>query len=1063
MSDVDKWLIDIGLAHLAQTFARAEIDFDGLKLVTDQDLREMQIPLGSRRKLLVALAAMGHPSVPELEYGQSERRQLTILFCDMVDSTRYATQLDPEDFSELTQRYLGRCGIIARSHGGFVANYVGDALQVLFGYPLAEEDDAERALALALDLIEAVPNIESPDGVSPKVRIGIASGLVVVGDVKGAPKGVSIVAFGPVPNLAQRLQALADPQTILVDQNTYASVRRSFEFQDRGVVDVKGFSEPTHVWRVDKPLSGGTRFGGFRLTRLVARKKEIEKILGLWEQVSERSAAHWLVLKGEPGIGKSRLLFEVSRRLPAGRALTMQCNATHSDSALFPFLQLLRQECSFSSTLPAAAREELEALLVAGDVPLTDSMPIMARLLAIDPPGYPPSPLTPTEQQAIIRRVFVEWLRRLALRAPLLLAIEDIQWMDPSSINLLETLYEESPDFPALVLMTTRHDSMEFGNFQTRLMTMPIKRLTSKQASLLLDSVATGASLVSGVYHSVLAKAEGVPLYVEELARSALDLAVASDDVKGGYDDGLAVPNNLQSALLARLDRLGEGKRIAQIAAVIGREFDAVMLAQVAEIPFEALTSQLERLTKVGLISPQPLSGQPRYAFAHILIQEAARGTLLREKRRQLHAKVAALIEETQSDIATDHPELLAQHIADAGDYERAAVQWLAAGIKVGRTWAKIEAANMFAKGLACLRKLPPSQHRDEKELRLELERGDVLYAARGYVTREGSAAYRNVMKLSETLDDAEAAIRALDGLFGTAFNSARFNDAEWASNQLLTIGRKQNNVKATVLGIQFLGMCAFSRGRLQEAKAYLDQALEYRSFADVVGSDYPSMSMIYISWTLQLLGEEQEAMRFFLEAEVQARQQEDYRLAACLGDGCILMALRHDLEMLSPMIEELIPLARRNGFQLWENMAHFFEGWVLVMSSRSATGVQQMRSVCDTMGEQEIDKTCFLGILAESYLSLGQNDDAAQTIEQALSLAERTGERYFIAELLRLRGELQARATTGMAEAKAMLRKSAAVARRQGAKTWLIRTKRTLLTLDGRQASTAGNRALLG
>jgi class 3 adenylate cyclase/tetratricopeptide (TPR) repeat protein len=1060
MSDVDKWLIDIGLAHLAQTFARAEIDFDGLKLVTDQDLREMRIPLGPRRKLLAALAAMDFLSPTRPEDEQNERRQLTILFCDMVDSTRYAAQLDPEDFSELTQHYLARRSAIARSHGGFVANYVGDALQVLFGYPLAEQDDAERALALAHDLVEAVPRIEAPYGIQPQVRIGIASGLVVVGDVKGAPQGVSTVAFGPVPNLAQRLQSLAAPQAILVDQNTYASVRHSFGFHDLGAMDVKGFVEPTHVWHVGKPVAAGSRFGRAKPTRLVARRKEIEKLLGLWHQVSRDGAAAWLALTGEPGIGKSRILFETAKRLPAARVLTVQCNAIHSDSALFPFLQLFRQQCHLSSALSAdEAREKLEALMAESSIALAESMPIMTRLLAIDPTGYPRSTLTSTEQQTIVRKVFVDWLCRLAVHEPLLLAIEDMQWMDPSSVDLLDVLHQQSPDFPALVLITTRNSSVELGRQQVLLETIPIERLTSKQASSLLESVASGMPLLSDIHNSVLSKAEGVPLYLEELARSALDSAASDDEAGDGGDAGLAVPNNLQSAMLARLDRLGEGKRIAQIAAVIGREFDIAMLAQVANVSVDALTQQLERLAEMGLVAPQAPGEPSRYAFSHILIQEAARGTLLRERRRQLHARVAGLIEETRSDIASEHPEILAQHIADAGDYERAADQWLAAGVKVGQTWAKVEAASMFAKGLDCLRKLPSSHRRDEKELRLELERGDVLYAARGYVTREGSAAYRNVMRLSEALGDAEAAIRALDGLFGTAFNSARFNDAEWAGNQLMAIGSKQKSVKALVLGIQFLGMCAFSRGRLQEARAYFDRALEYRWAADQIGSDYPSMSMIYLSWTLQLLGDEEHAIRMFQEAETDARQQTDYRLAACLGDGCLLMALRHDLEMLAPMIEELIPLARRNGFQLWENMAHFFAGWMMAMTSGSAAGLQQMRQVCDTMGEQEIDKTCFLGILAESYLSLGRNEEAAQTIEQALSLAGRTGERYFIAELLRLKGDLQARSAMGMLEAKVALRKSAAIARRQGAKTWLARTQATLLSLDDRPALTSRSR----
>ncbi|THK35927.1 tetratricopeptide repeat protein [Ensifer sp. MPMI2T] len=1050
MSDVDKWLAEIGLAHLAQTFARAQIDFDSVRLLTDEDLREMQIPLGPRRKLLAAVAGMGPMSTANALRKQPERRQLTILFCDMVGSTEYAARLDPEDFSDLTQSFLSRCTGLARSHGGFVANYAGDALQVLFGYPTAEEDDAERALALALDLLTAIPQIEAPGDARPNVRIGIASGLVVVGDVQGAPGGVSTVAFGPVPSLAQRLETLANPQTILVDQSTYASACRSFEFQDVGATTLKGFAEPVHVWRASKALPRGNRFNRTGLTPLIGRKSEIERVLAFWELVAEDRCARWLLLCGEPGIGKSRLLFEVVKRLPTARTLIAHCSSTHSNSALFPFLQLLRQECAISNALPTpVAKKRLEALLSVSSVPLSDSFPILARLLAVEQADYPPSELTSTEQQATVRRVFVEWLRHMARQGPLLLAIEDAQWMDPSSSSLLGALHEEVRDFAALVLITSRHDVLKFGNQRVRIDTMRIGRLTREEAGALVESVSSGATLASGVAQSLLRKAEGVPLYVEELAKSAVELTSSGGASRMQHDVPIEVPNNLQSALLARLDRLGEGKMIAQVAAVIGREFDVKMLARVADVPVHALKPQLERLTKVGLVSPQPFADWPRYAFTHVLLQEAACGALLRDRRRQLHARVADTIEKTEPNTAIEHPEVLAQHLDEAGQFERAADHWLAAGIKVGQTWAKVESANMFARGLECLRKLPPSSHRDRKELRLELERGDVLYATYGYVTREGSAAYRNVMRLSEALGDAEAAIRALDGLFGTAFNSASFSDAEWASNQLLDIGRKRQNIRALVLGMQFLGMCAFSRGRLKEARSYLGEALAHRSAAEEVGSDFPSMSMIYLSWTLQLLGQEEESLALFREAQARARQQTDYRLAACLGDGCILMALRHDATMLEAMIDELMPLARRNGFQLWLNMASFFQGWMLVMTRQNASGLEQMRQICDNMGEQEIDKTCYFGILAESYLRMSRIPEALQTVERALALAERTGERYFVAELLRLKGELKLKTSAEISEAQAMLRRSAAVARKQGAKTWELRARQTLAAME--------------
>ena len=1047
MSDIETWLMELGLAHLAQAFARAEIDFDSLRLLTDKDLRDMRIPLGPRRKLLSAIAGTGPlPPVGNLRK-PPERRQLTILFCDMVGSTEYAARLDPEDFSDLTQNYLNRCAGLAKSHRGFVANYVGDSLQVLFGYPAAEENDAERAVALALDLIAAVPQIKAPDGIRPNARIGIASGVVVVGDVKGAPEGVSTVAFGPIPNLAQRLETLADPNTILVDQSTYAAACDSFEFRDFGPSNLKGFVRPVHVWRVDKPLPRGNRFSRTTLTPLIGRENEMKRLVAIGKQAIENHCTHWLHLCGEPGIGKSRLLFEIAQKLQTARTMIAQCSPAHSNSALFPFLQLLKKECSISEALPApAATRSLESLLLAIDVPLAGSMPILTRLMAVDHAGYLPSELTTTEQQATIHRIFVAWLHHLANQGPLLLAIEDAQWIDPSSRSLLAALHEEVQDVPALVLITSREDRLKIDNLRPPVDTMRIGRLTYEHAGVLVDSVASGVKLASGVERSLLEKAEGVPLYLEELAKSALELTKSGDAFQTLRTPSIEVPSNLQSALLARLDRLGEGKRIAQVAAVIGREFDVKVLARVADISVDALKPQLERLTEVGLIGPQPFADWPRYAFTHVLLQEAACGALLRDRRRQLHARVAEMMEETEPTTATEHPEVLAQHLDEAGLFERAADRWLAAGIRAGQTWAKVEAANMFAKGLECLDRLPRSVHRDRKELRLELERGDVLYAAYGYVTHEGSAAYRNVMRLGEALGDADAAIRALDGLFGTAFNSARFDDAEWASKQLLEIGKKQENIRALVLGTQFLGMCSFSRGRLKLAKSYLTEALTHRTNADAVQSDFPSMSLIYLSWTLQLLGDEEKALALYLTALAEARQETDYRLAACLGNGCILMALRHDTGILEAMVDELIPLAKRNGFQLWLNMALFFQGWMLVMTRQDASGLLQMRHICDNMGEQEIDKTCYFGILAESYIRLGRISEASQTVDRAITLAAKTGENYFIAELLRLKGELSASAA--VSEARAALGRSVAIARKQGAKTWQSRAKQTLATL---------------
>jgi predicted ATPase len=629
-----------------------------------------------------------------------------------------------------------------------------------------------------------------------------------------------------------------------------------------------------------------------------------------------------------------------------------------------------------------------------------------------------------------------------------MLMIEDEQWIDPSSRKLLHNLMTQIPDMPMLLLVTSRnslfHKAAETGEADH----LKLARLSMAESGEMIEKLIEYSNLGRDVVKTLLSKAEGVPLFLEELVRSALELTPArSEHAATGGDVRLSVPVSLQSALLSRLDKLGGVKIVAQTAAVVGREFDLNTLAHVVGVSSEVLRPQIDQLVEVGLVAPQPFSNWPRYVFSHSLLQEAAYGALLRSRRRELHARVAQAIELVDPRTVMEHPEVLAQHYAAATIFERAVDYWLTAGRKLAATWAKVEAANMFAKGIECLGKVPPSPARDSRELELDIERGDVLYAAYGYMTAEGSAAYRNVMRLSETTRNIEAAIRALDGLFGTAFNSARFSDAEWSSQQLKELGHKENSVKALVLGLQFAGMCAFERGRFAEARQALDEALTYREHADAIGSDFPSMSMIYLSWALLMLGKDEEALGLLIEAEQESRGQSDYRLAACLGDGCIAMCLRQDFEALERLADELVPLATRNGFQLWLNLANFFSGWAKAVNRHDPSGLLQMQHIVDNMGEQEVDKTCYLGVLADGYLRMGRTDEAAAAVAQGLALADRTGEHYYTAELLRLRGEIL-RETNELAGAQIALSKAIDLAIRQGAKCWEARTRNSLAAL---------------
>ncbi|WP_077966018.1 AAA family ATPase [Ensifer adhaerens] len=1048
MDDVRKWLEGLGLAHFADIFTQSQVDGDSLRMLSEDDLREMEIPVGPRKKIAAAIKLLNADQVAKSFATSAERRQLTILFCDLVDSTGYATRLDPEDFTGLTKAYLAECTAAVRNHNGITANYAGDALQALFGYPIAEEDDAERALELAFDILQLVPRIEVA-GVPPlRVRIGIASGLVVVGDFVGAPAGVSTVALGSIPNLAQRLQTIAEPQTIMTDQRTYAAAAGAFEFSDCGSRTLKGFPAEVHVWRADRPKILENRFAKRReLTKLVGRQAEIEGLLALWQEVIERKRGQAAMIVGEPGIGKSRLLFEIQRRILRGTYLTLQCSSTYSNSALFPFLALLKRYAGIDGgDPPEIATAKLETVLALSTVPVSGSLPVFVELLAIDRHvvGHPSA-----RQRDLAHRILIDWLHHLSQIGPVLLSIEDEQWIDPSSSDVLEALVSEAGPFPILILITSR-DARRRTATGTDLRTVVLDRLPNEDARTLLHSLVAGHDIGDEITTQLLEKSEGVPLYVEELARAVLESGPCVEERgKNSHPLAVGVPSSIQSSLLSRLDKIGPGKVIAQIAAVVGREFDLSVVAEVCGQPPDIVETTLRRLVEAGLVMRQTSAGEPRYAFTHALLQEAARESLLKERRRELHAQVARTIDSINPKLAEEHPEVLAQHLAEAALFEEAAGRWLAAGRNTGRTWTKVEAANMFANGLACLARCPPSVERDRMELALELERGDVLYATFGYVTGEGSAAYRNVIRLSEKLGDAAAPIRALDGLFGTALNSGRFADAEWAGDELLAIGKTHDNLKAFVLGLQFKGMCFFSQGHFEQARDCLEQALLHVDRADEIGSDFPSMAMLYLSWTLQVTGHEESAIELYAAAEADARHRSSYQLAACLGNCCILYALRGEFRPLQYKLDELYTLAKANGFRMWTNVASFFQGWIMARGNDSL-GIVGMEQTRANLGEQEIDKSCYLGLLGESYLQAGDVKRAADTLDEALALVEHTGENYFTAELLRLRGEVEFRCGRTN-EAERYIRSAIAFACRQGATLWERKALQSLKALmDG-------------
>lgn len=1062
MDDIGPWLTALGLEQYIDSFRKQEVDLLSITLLSERDLKEMGVALGPRKKILSAIASLPPANFPQLS---ADRRHLTVLFCDMVASTEYADRLDPEDFRGLVVSFQQTCSAVVQRHGGVVVSYIGDAIAACFGYPVADEDDAESALRAGLEILETVATGAEAREQPLRIRLGVAGGQVVVGNTFGAPAGVSLAAFGHVPHLAARLQVLAEPNTFLADAATFQAANGAIEFADFGQHALKGFSDPVQVWQALRARALPSRFARrTRLTKLCGRDPEVRRLMKSWEDVSTKGRGQVVVISGEAGIGKSRLLNELQQRLQTSTQLMVQCSPAFVNSTLYPFLTVLKRQAGIEDTDPAEDKiRKLRSVLSVSEIPIGTALPIFTNLLSISTTGPDAvSDISSDRHRTITKQVFTDWIGYLARANPVLLFFEDEQWADMTSRELLDALIENLSSIPALILVSKRTELEGAQSEREDSLQLRLNPLNPEDARALIRDMNPLDPPSDEVVAFVLDRAEGVPLYIEELTRSALETGQPLDPSlpKHRSADG-GIPSSLQSLLLARLDRLGPAKEIAQIAATIGREFDVELLCEASGLPDHAVRAELTNLVHSGLIVPKAGTKGSDFLFKHALLQQAAHGTILRERRQQLHALIGKTMEMRDPEASSAYPELLAQHFADAAQFDRAADYWLLAGLKAGKTWAKVEAAQMLGKGIDAAKMMPDSPERSRRILQLELERGDVFYAAFGYVTGEGGESYHRAIQLSEELGDPEAPVRALDGLFGMHFNSGQFSDSIDASDRLIEIGEVSNNLKALVLGLQFKGMSLFCQGQLKTARQYLERALSHKARADEVGSDFPSMANIYLSWTMHILGNHEEALEFFREAEATVRRQSAYRLAACLGDGCILFAFREESATIVRLTGELLPLAQENGFNLWTKMAQFFRGWAMADIDGSVAGTVLMQDTVHALEDQEVDKSCYLGLLGRAYLRTGQFERAAETVTQGLNQSNKIGEHYYTAELLRLRGEVELRlGEPGVAEAS--FREAIAFAQEQAARSWEIKATESLSRLLRSQGRSSKVRSVL-
>jgi class 3 adenylate cyclase len=750
MQDLAQWLEKLGMSEYAERFAENDIDASVLPHLTDQSLKELSVSLGHRLKILAAIRGLGGPTPVASEpavapaeprpHDSAERRQVTVMFSDLVGSTALSARMDPEDLREIISAYQKCVAETVRRFGGFVAKYMGDGVLVYFGYPQAHEDDAERAVRAGLELIQAVGGLKS--SVPMQTRVGIATGLVVVGDLIGSGEAQERGIIGETPNLAARLQGIAEPDTVVIAVSTRRLLGNLFELRDLGSRDVKGISEPVQAWAAVRPSSVESRFEALRTatTPLVGRDEELDFLLRRWEQAKRGDG--WVVLiSGEPGIGKSRIAQTVVERISAEPHTRLRyfCSPLHEDSTLYPAITRLERAAGFQrEDNPEQRLDKLEAVLAQGTNDLTEAAPLLADLLSIPTSDrYPRLNLTPQKRKEKTLHAQLAQVEGLAARQPVLMVFEDMHWSDPSTREMLDLIVDRVSRLRVLVIITFRPEFATPWVGRPHVTMLNLNRLPPHQRAEMIAHVTRDKALPKEIADQIIERTDGVPLFIEELTKTVIESGIVTEAgdhyAMAGPVNALAIPTSLHASLLARLDRLGPTREVAQIGAALGRSFSHELVSAVAGISQDQIDEALVRLVTAELIFRRGTPPDAEYTFKHALVQDTAYSTLLRSRRQQLHARIATTMESRFPEIAAADPAILAQHCTEAGLNAKAVDYRLKAGQQAVARSAMAEAVTQLRKGLALLTTMASGRERQQQELELHVTLIPALIGTKGY------------------------------------------------------------------------------------------------------------------------------------------------------------------------------------------------------------------------------------------------------------------------------------------------------------------------------------------
>jgi class 3 adenylate cyclase/predicted ATPase len=1084
--DVADWLRALGLERYETTFHENDVTAELLPTLTADDLKEIGITsFGHRRRLLEAIAALRpkDPSAddairsstnPTVSLGTSEttaeRRPLSVMFCDLVGSTALSSRLDAEDLRDIIRTYQASVASTIRRFDGFIARYVGDGVLIYFGWPEARETDAERAVRAGLAVAAAV-SVTPVSGEPLQVRIGIATGLVVIGEPIGSGDSRQQTAVGEPPNLAARLQGLAGPNQVVIDAATRRQIGGLFECQDLGTVKLKGMPTTVPAWQVLGEGRLESRFEalhGSTMMPLIGREEELELLLRRWTQAAA-GEGRIVMLSGEPGIGKSRLLVELEHRLATETHASLRyfCSPLHQASALYPVIARWEQDTGFIRGDTAEQRlRKLESVLAPDEFSPTNVALLAALLGVATGKRYPQPDLSPQQRKERTFALLQRRLASLAQRQPVLMLFEDAHWADHSSLELFDTLVSQITELPILLVVSFRPEFVSSWIGRAGVSLITLTRLDRRQSAALAAQVTTAHVLTPTLLERIIAQTDGVPLFIEELTKAVLESA------PGSAPDALAVPSTLQASLMARLDRLPAATQVAQLGAVIGREFSYNLLIAVAELPEARLNKGLEELVAAGLVFCRGLPPEAIYTFKHALVQEIAYASLLKSRRQRVHRRIAETVRDQLPEQARSQPEIVAHHFTQAGVPAPAVEWWGKAGDLAMRRSAYTEAIAHLEQAIRMADGPGKGADQRRSRLRLQITYGNALRLARGFGVAETQTAFVVARDLAADIEDVSERFPAYYGLWSGSFLRGDLTSMQEVAAAFLRDVESGPTSPEAAIAHRICGMTRWFEGNFVAARRHLEHvlasydAVRDRELVFRFGQDVASPAMVYLAMALWSLGVLDCASSLNKQAVIHALETAHIpTISYAYAHAATFETIRRNRSAATPHVEALFVIAREHGILVWVAFGTFHEGWLLSAVDCEA-GIAKMHEGMALMRlqQQEIFMPLLMTLLAEAEAEAGRPEKGLAIVDEQFATIERTGQCWCLAELHRVRGEmlLRCRPRDRIAAEFAFTR-AIDIARGQSAKMFELKAAVSLVRLWREQGKRAEARDLLG